>query len=420
MVLMAEDVTERKALEDQISLQALQDSLTGLPNRALFVDHLYQALARPTRQTSPFAVLLMDLDDFKAVNDSMGPETGDAVLIAFAERLREQVRAQDTVVRFGEDEFAVLLEGLDDLRGAVRVAERVGRTLLEEPFVFGGHSGHVWVSTGVAVGARSLDEAREILRQADLALSEAKKTGKGWYEIFDYGMDAYGLARLRTEDELRAAVVRGEFVAHYEPAVAIASGQPFSSEALVRWEHLERGLLQADDFVDVAEETGLVVAIGEVVLREACRQGALWQGRYAEHVVSEVSVNLSKKQLLRADLVEKVAEVLSETGMWANGLSLEVAEDALAEGEEEVFGGLRPLPSEVATSLLDAELPKRHRPRRPGRRPNRATLDPDSSAPLLWRPWQEARANSREIRRLDGAPGRRGRVLHNAARERGA
>ena len=341
IVINARDITERKALEDQISQQAFYDSLTGLPNRVLFVEHLYQALARLTRQDKPFAVLLMDIDNFRVVNDSMGPETGDAVLAGFADRLREQVRPQDTIARFGEDEFAILLEGLDDLGGAVRVAERVSQTLIESPFVIVGRSVYVGVSIGVVLGARSLEEPREVLQKADLALRRAKRKGKGRFEIFDQSMDADALSRLQMEDELRAALAREEFVLHYQPIVAIATEKTTSVEALVRWDHPKRGLLEAGEFMEVAEETGIIVQIDDMVLRRACNQAALWQEKYRRPPM--VNLNLSRGQLSRPDLAEKVAEVLEHSGLRASGLAFEVSEDTLAEDDEGIVTGLRAL-----------------------------------------------------------------------------
>lgn len=343
IVVNARDVTERKALEDLISRQAFHDHMTGLPNRALFLDRVEIALARLTRQKNPFAVLLMDLDNFRVVNDSMGSETGDAVLFAFAERIKEHLRPQDTLARFGEDEFAVLLEGLDDLGGAVRVAERISRALIETPFVVGGRDLFLGASIGIALGARSLEEPREVLRRSDLALRGAKKRGKGRYEIFDESMDADVLARLRLEDELRAAIPRGEIVVHYEPTVSIVNERTFSMEALARWEHPERGLLQAGEFMSVAEETGLVIPIGEMVLLEACRQGVAWQERYPARVAPRVSMNVSRRQILQPDFVEKVIQALQQTGLRPRGLALEISEGVLANDEEEISSSLRAL-----------------------------------------------------------------------------
>ena len=334
IVVNSRDLSERKTLEEQISHQAFHDSLTGLPNRSLFLDRLSHALARITRNVEPLAVLLTDLDNFKVVNDSMGPEVGDALLAEVAVRIKDCMRPQDTVARFGGDEFAVLLEDVQDLKGALRVAERIAGAL-EAPFALGGRDVFVTLSIGVAVGAKGNESSLELLRKADLALHEAKGNEGGLrYRVFEESMDAGVLVRLETEERLRKAIAREELKVHYQPNVSVETEGIVSMEAYARWEHPERGTLEAKEFLTVAEETNLIVPLGEGVIREACRQGAAWQKRYGERKAPKMSVNVSRRQLADGGLAEKVAGILRETGMKPSNLWFDVAEGTVTEDEE--------------------------------------------------------------------------------------
>ena len=323
------DITERKALEERLERQALHDPLTGLPNRRLFVDRLGHALRR-TRRTRrragcPVAVLFMDLDDFKGVNDSMGHEAGDLLLLRVAERLKGCLRPQDTLARFGGDEFIVLIEDVRSPGDAVRVAGRIMR-VFKDPFVVEGRELYARTSIGIALGEGSAERPEDLLRNADTAMYRAKDEGASGYRLFDPAMHEGVLRRLATENDLRRAVQRKEFVVHYQPIVCPRTGGVKAVEALVRWDHPQRGLLSPDEFVPIAEESGLVVPMGEWVLREACLRAKEWQDDHLRTPPLAISVNLSAKQLSRPDLAQTVEGILDETGLEGNRLTLDVTE----------------------------------------------------------------------------------------------
>ncbi len=342
LVCLHQDITERKALEEQLEHQAFHDTLTGFPNRALFMDRLEQALARLDRREEPIAVLFMDLDNFKIVNDSLGHEVGDRLLVAVAGRLKECVRPEDTVARFGGDEFAVLLEGITDLNGATRIAARITGAL-KTPFNFEGREVFAGVSVGIALATQAPDEPEGLLRNADLALYGAKKEGKARYEVFDASMGVEALERLKLESALRRALERGEFRIYYQPTLSISTGRISSMEALIRWEHPERGLLEPDEFLPVAEESGLIVQIGEWIIDEVCRQGWEWQERFADGSPPGVCMNVSARQLSQTDFTGKVTESLHSSGLRAQGLSLEIPEGVLMDAAEANAGKLEAL-----------------------------------------------------------------------------
>ncbi|HZF59766.1 MAG TPA: PAS domain S-box protein, partial [Rubrobacter sp.] len=294
------DVTERKALEDRLEHRAFHDPLTDLPNRQLFVDRLGQALRRTRRHQGRVAVLFLDLDEFKVVNDSLGHEVGDLLLTVVAQRLGRCLRPEDTLARFGGDEFVVLLEAVDDPAEAVQVAERITGQL-RRPFILKDRELHVAASIGLSLGHARTHEPDDLLREADTAMYRAKAEGSG-YEVFDPAMHERALGRLELENDLRRAIEEDEFVVHYQPIVNLQTGELWGMEALVRWGHPERGLLNPDEFVRVAEESGLVVPMGELVLGEACRRAVEWQREFPLTPPLAVSVNLSARQLRRPDL----------------------------------------------------------------------------------------------------------------------
>jgi diguanylate cyclase (GGDEF)-like protein/PAS domain S-box-containing protein len=319
------DVTERKALEERLEHQALHDSLTDLPNRRLFVDRLGQALRRTRRQRGRrVAVLFMDLDGFKVVNDSLGHDTGDRLLVEVAKRLKGCLRPEDTLARFGGDEFTVLVEDVGEPDDAVRVAERIVEEL-REPFTLEGRELYVAASIGVGLGSDSTKGSEELLREADTAMYRAKAEGSD-YKVFDPTMHGRAVSRLELEHDLRRAIEDNEFVVHYQPIVNLQTGAVWGMEALVRWEHPEQGLLDPDEFVPVAEESGLVIPMGELVLKEACHRTVEWQRAFPRTPPLAMSVNLSGRQLRRPDLHEVIGRALEESGLSAFSLGLDITE----------------------------------------------------------------------------------------------
>jgi len=320
---VAFDVTERRHDEEQRRHAALHDDLTRLPNRTLFIDRLGHALDRARRRNDPFALLLLDLDRFKNVNDSLGHVTGDRLLEAAARRLCDCVRPGDTVSRLGGDEFTILLEEIAGPADPVRVAERVQYDLAA-PFDLDGHEVVTAASIGIAVWGPAYQRPEEVLRDADLAMYRAKALGRGRHQVFDPSMHAHAVAVLRTEMELRRALERGEFRLYYQPIVSVAGGGIAAFEGLVRWEHPRRGLILPAEFLPLAEEMGLMVPLGRWVLREGCRQMAAWAGRGVH-----MSLNISGRQLLQSDLVSQIGQTARATGADLERLDLEVTEDVL-------------------------------------------------------------------------------------------
>jgi diguanylate cyclase (GGDEF)-like protein/PAS domain S-box-containing protein len=319
------DITERKVLEERLEYRVVHDPLTHLPNRQLFLDRLAQALRRTRRRRGrSVAVLFMDLDNFKDVNDSLGHEAGDLLLVVVAERLRRCLRSEDTLARFGGDEFVVLLEDVDGPEEAVWAAERL-TDQLRYPFVLEGRELYARASIGIALGEDRTKDPADLLRDADTAMYRAKDEGGG-FRVFDQVMYERVVQRLELQNDLRRAIEQEEFVVHYQPIMSLQTGEVFAVEALVRWEHPERGLLNPDEFVPVAEESGLVVPMGELVLKEACFRTVGWQRQFPRTLPLAISVNLSARQLSRPDLAETVERVLGETGLEGSCLTLDVTE----------------------------------------------------------------------------------------------
>jgi len=317
--------------------QALHDTLTGLPNRALFLDRLEHALARAVRGGSEVAVLFLDLDRFKTVNDSLGHAAGDRLLCTVAQRISTCMRAADTAARLGGDEFAVLLEDLVSTHEAVRVAERIIGEL-EAPIAVAGREVFVGASIGVATGAYGADD---LLSHADVAMYRAKAQGKGRYAMFEAGMQAEVIDRLELEADLQRAIDRGELEVFYQPIIALGTGEMAGHEALVRWRHPTRGLMVPESFIPVAEETGLVVALGRFVLCEATRQAAEWAATPGTEL--SMNVNLSGRQLEDPALLDDVTAILRETGLPAARLVLEITETVLMHDTEATIERLRAL-----------------------------------------------------------------------------
>jgi diguanylate cyclase (GGDEF)-like protein/PAS domain S-box-containing protein len=326
VVVNYRDISEQRMLEDELRHQAFHDSLTGLANRALFADRLEHALSRTRRSRHRLAVLFLDLDDFKTINDSLGHGEGDGLLIAVAGRLREALRAGDTIARMGGDEFAVLVE--PGMSGTpIEVAERI-LTTLQTPFHIAGKELFVHASVGVAQSTSPNETPDELLRNADASMYMAKSHGKNRIEIFEPSMHAAALARFAIKGDLERALERGEFEVLYQPIVRLATGAIVGVEALVRWRHPERGLVLPTEFISVAEETGLIIPLGRWVLQQACGQARLWDTVRPDRPLS-MSVNVSGRQVVEAGFVQSVAEVLAETRLDPSRLALEFTEGVL-------------------------------------------------------------------------------------------
>lgn len=325
------DITDRKVAEQQLLHDAMHDGLTGLPNRALFIDRLEQVMRRARRRADDrFAVLFLDIDGFKVVNDSLGHLAGDQLLREIGRRLEANLRVGDTVARLGGDEFAVLLDDIEEVSDASPVADRIRETLAA-PFNLNGHEVFVTASMGIAPSAGDYLRAEEYLRDADTAMYRAKEQGKARYVVFSPEMHTRVLTLLRLQSELRRAVEHDEFRLHYQPIVALHDGRVVALEALVRWLHPQRGLVPPGEFIPEAEETGLIVPIGTWVLKEASRQMREWSVGSQRSAGRVVSVNLSRRQLAQADLADQIERVLKGTGANPQAMQLEITESVLME-----------------------------------------------------------------------------------------
>ncbi len=337
------DVTELKLAEMQLRHGMLHDRLTSLPNRALFLEHVRQSLLRVQRDEDyRFAVIFVDCDHFKVINDSLGHLAGDQLLTAIALRLEAITRPGDVVARFGGDEFTLCVEDVGDVLDAARVADRI-RAELREPFPVEGQEVFVTASVGIALGGPQYTGAEDLLRDADIAMYRAKGQGRSRYELFDPAMRDRAKARLRLETDLRRAVERHELRLAWQPIVELESGRIEGLEALLRWAQPERGELEPLEFIPVAEESELIVPIGAWVLREACRQARQWQRTVPGAQPLKVSVNLSARQLAHPGLLDAVATALRESDLPAACLRLEITESVLVDGMDEAAAQLERL-----------------------------------------------------------------------------
>ena len=324
------DLSERKRFEGQLASQALHDRLTGLPNRVLLRDRVQHAIARAGRRGAAVALLVADVDRFKAVNESLGHDCGDRLLVAVAERLTDMLRPGDTVARMGGDEFALLCEDIGGPDEAARIAARVLEAF-EKPFAIQGDDLSLTASVGVAVGTIDGPVPELLLRDADVAMYRAKENGRGRFEVFDESMLAVTSERVSAENQLRRGIAQGELRLYYQPIVHLETGAIAGFEALVRWQHPERGLLPPSEFIPTAEATGLIVPLGRHVLADACLQAASWADTHASGERLRISVNVSAKQLVQPGWSDEVAQVLAESGLAPRQLVLEITESVLMD-----------------------------------------------------------------------------------------
>jgi diguanylate cyclase (GGDEF)-like protein/PAS domain S-box-containing protein len=343
-IFQIQDITDRKRAEEQLLHDALHDGLTGLPNRALFTDRLNLAIARAKRRDDyGFTVLFLDLDRFKTINDSLGHLVGDQLLIGIARRLESCLRTGDTVARLGGDEFTILLDDIgEDPGDVIHLTERIKKEL-GRPFNLGGHEVFTSVSIGIAPSTTGYERPDDVLRDADTAMYRAKSLGKARHVVFDGEMHARAVNLLQLETDLRRAIERHEFLVYYQPIITLATGQLYGFEALVRWRHPKHGLISPADFIPIAEETGMIVNIGQWVLAEACRQLCAWQKRFPSSAPFSMSVNLSARQFAQPDLIGQVRQVLQETGLDAKYLKLEITESAVMDNSEQAIETLKQL-----------------------------------------------------------------------------
>ena len=340
------DITDRKYAEQKLLHNAFYDKLTNLPNRALFLDHLQLAVERAKRKPDyKFAVLFLDVDRFKEVNDSYGHMVGDKLLIEFGQMIASRMRSTDTIARFGGDEFVILIDDIIDESNVTQIAEWIDSELAN-PFLVKEYEIFVTVSIGVVLSDIGYERAEDILRDADIAMYDAKGNGRAKYEMFKPAMRVRVVERLEIENDLRRAIENNELRVYYQVIGSLNTHQVAGFEALVRWQHPEKGLVVPGLFLPIAEETGLIIPIDRWVLREACQQMHAWQNKFPSYASMTISVNLSSKHLNQPDIVEFIEETLNETGLNGNSLRLEITEHALLENNDNtlsVFNHLQKL-----------------------------------------------------------------------------
>ncbi len=328
------ELTERKRAEQQLAHTALHDPLTDLPNRLLFMDRLRHVIEHARRHKGyMYAVLFLDLDRFKVVNDSLGHNIGDQLLIESARRLTACLRSEDTVARFGGDEFVILLEDIQDASDAIQIAERIQNDLAL-PYDLGNHKVVIFVSTGIVLGEAGYEQPDDVLRDADIAMYRAKGQGLGRYKIFDSAMLDRVMSRMELENNLQKALEHQEFIVHYQPILDVRTNRIAGFEALVRWQHPIKGLIPPAEFIPTAEETGLIVPIGYWVLDEACRQIGIWQAQFPADPPLTINVNLSTRQYTQPDLIPRITDVLQKNKLDAGSLKLELTESLVIEDSE--------------------------------------------------------------------------------------
>jgi diguanylate cyclase (GGDEF)-like protein/PAS domain S-box-containing protein len=325
------DITDRKRSEEALTYSASHDALTGLPNRAALINQLEEAIAKTQLNSSYlFAVLFLDLDDFKAINDRLGHIAGDHLLIEIARRLELCLRPSDRVARLGGDEFVIYLDNIHGINDATQIAERI-QNALAAPILWDNQQIFSTTSIGIAIGKDTYSQPDQLLRDADSAMYAAKKQGRGCYEVFDTDISACILPKFRLELELKQALERQEFILHYQPIIDLRSQKIIGFEALLRWCHPDRGLIQPAEFIPLAEETGLIIPIGAWALAEACTQLKTWQRDMPSDIPLSMSVNVSSLQLNHGGFLTMVEQTLAATGLNARHLTLEITESVMME-----------------------------------------------------------------------------------------
>lgn len=338
-----EEIETRKRIQEKLLYDALHDALTGLPNRTLLYDRLERAILRNKRDKERlFAILYLDLDHFKVINDSLGHNIGDKLLMEVAGRMTQTVRDVDTVARLGGDEFVILLEDVNSLDDAVSCAERIQGKFVN-PVDLNTHEIYITTSMGIVLCSSEYKDPNEYLRDADIAMYHAKTNNRGGIAVFSPSLRHMALRRLTLESELRRAIEQKEFLLYYQPITLLASGRITGFEALLRWQHPDLGLILPDEFIPLAEETGLIIPIGDWVLVEACQQLRSWQDQHPQEPALTMSINLSMKQLFKPDLIDRISQVLADTGLEASHLNLEITESTLVNDLDTVAGVLSQL-----------------------------------------------------------------------------
>ncbi len=337
------DISGRKKTEEQLIQNAFYDTLTGLPNRALFMDRLQMEFVHNKRNKDHrFAVLFLDIDRFKNINDSFGHLIGDELLGLVAKRLRSHIRPDDTIARFGGDEFVVLLGNMKEVGDATKIAERINNVLIE-PFHLMHHELYINITIGIAISTHEYQQPEEILRDADTAMYNAKLRGKACYLIFDKTMHINALDRLELEIDLRHAIERKEFVLYYQPIISLENRSIIGFEALVRWNHPQRGFLLPMEFIPLAEETGLIISLSLWIIREACRQILIWQQQIPSESPLVISINISPKHFKNDSFVDQIINILDETKLNPEHLALEITETVIMDNSNHMIAVLSQL-----------------------------------------------------------------------------
>ncbi len=353
---LRQEINERQRVQQQLVYDALHDSLTGLPNRSLLIERIEFTIAHAKQNPGyRYGLLFIDLDRFKVINDSLGHFTGDRLLIAVSKLLQECVRENDLVARLGGDEFVILLDGVKQLQDATIICDRI-RQQLRSPFKFRGQSIFTSASIGIVYSSTEYDNASDLMRDADIAMYRAKDNGKGCYAIFDQLMYDETLKLVEIENNLRLAIKRREFVMHYQPIISLDDDSLVGFEALIRWKHPQKGFISPLEFIPIAEDTGLILEIGEWLLKESCQQLQMWQQQFAltPKINSlKMSINLASRQLQEPDFIPKLDRILLETGLAGNFLRLEITEGVLIEPEGNIQETLRQIKQRNITLSID-------------------------------------------------------------------